>query len=158
MGFGSIVKATSLDIMQVVKRPPAVYGIATHNLFRIVGGPVYIQGLFFYADENIDLANTGTTMDVQICGVAADSGVATAVRTLIGRTCIWPLNNTAPVPNLAMNIMPTVAGVFSAIASPGSAGGNNITVQVTTASTVGRCSWYVLYFRMEPDAQIILAA
>jgi hypothetical protein len=154
MGLGPIVKKTSLDIMQVVKRPAAVYAVGNHNLFTIVGGPVYIHGLFFYADDNVDLANAGTTMEVQICGVAADSAVPTAVRTLVGRTCVWPMNNSVPVPNLAMNIMPTAAGVFSALASPGSAGGNNITVAVATASTVGRCSWYVLYFRMEPNAYI----
>jgi len=158
MGLGATVKQTSLNIMQVVKRPPQVYPIGADNLFTIVGGPVYIQGLFFYADEAIDNAGAGTTMVVQICGVAADSAAPTAIATAIGGVCIWPLNATVPVPNLAMNIMPTAAGVFSVVASPGSAGGDNITVTVATASTVGMCSWYVLYFRMEPAAEIIVAA
>jgi len=157
MGLSSVIKKTSLDIMQVVKRPAAVYGIATHTLFTIVGGPVYIHGLFFYADEAVDDAGGGTTMVVQICGVAADSHAPTAIATAIGRVCVWPLNNSVPVPDLAMNIMPTAAGVFSALASPGSAGGDNITVAVATASTVGACSWYVLYERMDPDAAIIVA-
>jgi len=157
MGLSAIVKKTSLDIMQVVRRPAAVYGIATHTLFTIVGGPVYIHGLFFQAVTAIDNAGAGTTMEVEICGVDADSAVPTAIATAIGCVCIWPLNAQVPVPNLAMNIMPTAAGVFSVIASPGSAGGDDITVAVATASTVGTCAWYVLYERMDPDAAIIVA-
>jgi len=157
MGLSATVKKTSLDIMQVVKRPAAVYGIATHTLFTIVGGPVWIKGLFFYANEAVDDAGNGTTMIVQVCGVAADSHAPTAVATRIGRTCVWPLSEQVPIPDVAFNPMATILGMFSVLASPGSDGGDDITVAVATASTVGTCSWYVLYERMEPDAAIIVA-
>lgn len=163
MGLNTVIKETSLDIMQVVKRPPEVYPVAaSKKLFTIVGGPVWIKGLFFYANEAVDAAGGGTTMLMKICGVAADNG-ATVIATPIGGNCVWPLQNgNPPVPGVLSNPMPTLAaagaGSFGQLVSPGGAGGDNIVVTVAAASTVGKCSFYVLYFRMDSDAKIVVAA
>jgi len=158
MGIGNIVKRTSLDIMEVVIRPPQVYEeAAAFAIFTIVNGPVWIKGLFFFADEAVDNAGTGTTMVIQICGVPADSAFPTAIATPINGICVWPLiTGVVPIPGVLANPMPTLlainAACYGQLASPG-----NITLEVTTASTVGTCSFYCLYYRMHPDSEIEVA-
>lgn len=158
MGLNTVIKRMSLDIMQVAIRPPQVYPIAAAApIFTIAGGPVWIKGLFFYADEAVDNAGTGTTMEIQICGVPADSAVPTAIATPVNGICVWPLvTGVVPVPNVLANPMPTLLAVaancLGQLASPG-----DITLEVTTASTVGMCSFYVLYYRMHPDSEIVIA-
>jgi len=158
MGLSNVVKNISMDVMEVVKRPPQVYGIAAAApIFTIVGGPVWIKGLFFFADEAVDNAGTGTTMEIQICGVPADSAVPTIVSTVINGICVWPLiTGVVPIPNVLANPMPTILGVaancFGQLASPG-----DITLAVTTASTVGMCSFYCVYYRMNPNSNIDVA-
>jgi len=155
MGLSNTIKRISLDVMEVVKRPPQVYPIAAAApIFTIAGGPVWIKGLFFFADEAVDDAGGGTTMIIQICGVPADSAAPTAIATVINGICVWPLiTGVVPIPNVLANPMPTLLAVaascFGQVAGPG-----DITLAVGAASTVGMCSFYCVYYRMNPNSNI----
>jgi len=163
MGLNTVIKRISLDIMQVAIRPAEIYLLAAYNpgsLFTIVGGPVWIKGLFAHA---ITAENSGNTVAIAICGVNMQNAAVVA-DSLIGDIIMWPLGAAATqviIPNLAIQPMPTLASEIigqsgGQLAGIGSAGGDNIALTVG-GNLVSQLVFYVLYYRLNPNSEIVVA-
>lgn len=162
MSLSSTIKRLSLDVMEVAIRPGEIYLAANspQNLFTIIGGPVWIKGLFAHA---LTVENSGNTTAIAICGVNMQTAPVVA-DSLVGDIIMWPLGVAGTqviIPNLAIQPMPTLATEIigqsgGQVAGIGSAGGNNI-VQTIGGNLVSQLVFYVVYYRMNPDSEIVVA-
>lgn len=157
MGLANTIKSVALDIMEVAKRPGEIYLVADYapgNLFTIVGGPVWIKGLFAYVTGLAE--NSGFTGAITIDGVAAQNA-AVVLDSTLGDIIMWPIEAAGGgviVPNVAMNPMPTLAaallGNTGQVAGPG-----NIALTIN-GNLVSTLVFYVLYYRLDPDSEIVV--
>lgn len=153
MGLKQGVEGSWLARLSVVRRPPQVYAPnGAFNLFNITGGPVWILGFFFFADEATGIA---ATMAVTVSGGAIDGGAA-VIQSAAGTFCVWTLGAVAATANLANAPMPALAarplmdaGILSI---PG-------VIQTTVAAgpITGLHTFYVVFYRMAPEADISVA-
>lgn len=158
MGLSNTVKRISLDVMEVVIRPGQIYDVATYapgNLFTVVGGPVWIRGLF--AHVTVLAENSGFTGAITINGVAAQNA-AVVLDSTLNDIIMWPCEATGGsiiIPNVATNPMPTLGAAgnnfMGTVTSPG-----NIALTIN-GNLVSTLVFYVVYYRMNPNSEIRLA-
>jgi len=159
MGLGTTVKRISLDVMEVAIRPGEIYLSADYapgNLFTIVGGPVWIKGLF--AHVTVALENSGFTGAITVCGVAMQTG-AVVLNSSLNDIIMWPLEATAGsviIPNVAANPMPTLGAVVNNFIGGQLAGPGNIALTIN-GNLVSTLVFYVVYYRMDPNSEIVVA-
>jgi len=158
MSLSATIKRISLDVMEVVIRPGQIYLLAAFNpgnLFTIVGGPVWIKGLF--AQATVAAETTTATAAITICGLGAQFA-AVDVDSDIGDIIMWPLEATAGsviVPNVAINPMPPIGAATNFVTGTVAGAGNiALTVSANMDSTF---VFYVVYYRLSPDSNIVVA-
>ena len=157
MGLSNQVKKTYLLQQEVVIRPAETYAIGTHTLFNITGGPVWVTGLFGVLTEAIA---SGSTARHQINGVALDTA-AVNINAAIGDVVLFPLDDTTTgivVPAVAAASMPEPTGQVAgggkvlATSTPG-----EIDLVIAGFNGDGDIVFYVVYYRMSPNSQIVVA-
>ena len=143
----------------VAYRPPEVYLLANspEDLFQIVGGPVWIKGLFQHC---ITAQTNASTCGMAVNGINMQNAVLN-INTVIGGIIIYPLNAAAGsiiIPNVLVNPLPTLAGFLigseGQVAGPG--GAIEEIVQTISANLDGSIATYVLYYKMAPESLIVL--
>ncbi len=158
MGFSTVVKRMSLDVMEVAIRPGEIYLLADYNpgnLFTITGGPVWIKGMF--AQATVAAETTTATAAITINGVAAQNA-ALNVDSGLGDIIMWPLDAAVGgviVPNVAINPMPTLAGAL--LGNTGTVSGAGDIALTVGANMDSTFVFYVIYYRLNPDSDIVLA-
>lgn len=150
-----------LQAMEIpVSRPPeAAIAIGAHNIFQVVGGPVWLTSLIAYANEATGAASS---FQITACGVVLENA-AVVCNLLVGEMAVWPLVGGAGniiVPNVANTPYMPLASVLlgmvgGAMLSPGSAGGDMFVLTVGAADTVGATSFHLRFKRMSPNSNII---
>ena len=159
MGFNTIVKRMSLDVMEVAIRPGQIYDVATYapaDLFDIVGGPVWIKGLF--AHVTVLAENSGFTGLITINLVNAQTA-AVVLNSTLNDIIMWPLEATAGsviIPNVAANPMPTLGAVTNNFIGGQVAGPGAIALTIN-GNLVSTLVFYVLYYRLNPNSEIVVA-
>jgi len=158
MGLNTVIKRISLDIMQVAIRPAEIYLLADYNpgsLFTIVGGPVWIKGLF--AQATVAAETTAATAAITVNGVAIQNA-ALNVDSALGDIIMWPLDaagGAVIVPNVAINPMPTLAAAL--LGNSGTVSGPGDIALTVSADMDSTFVFYVVYYRMSPNSQIVVA-
>lgn len=157
MGLKSAVNAVLQQSLHVASTVPQALAQAAHNILTIIGGPVWIKGIFCYANAATGAAST---MAIAVCGVNMQTA-AVACNLLIGELAIWPLEvagGAVIIPNVAAGPMPTLAGALlgstGVLAAPGGAGGDIIVLTIAAADMVGVNSWHVVYYKLSPASLI----
>lgn len=144
--------------MYVSRPPEAAIVQGAHNIFQVIGGPVWLKAFIAYAN-----AATGAASSFQVtaCGVALEQA-AVVCNLLIGEMAVWPLAaavGSVIVPNVANTPYPTLAsallGNTGIMLSPGSAGGDVFVLTVGAADTVGATSFHLRFKRMTAISNII---
>ena len=159
MGLNATIKKTSRDIMQTAIRPGEIYLVADYapgNLFTIVGGPVWIKGLF--AHVTVLAENSGFTGAITINGVAAQTA-AVVLDSTLNDIIMWPLEATGGsviIPNVASNPMPTLGAVGNNFVGGQVSGPGNIALTIN-GNLVSTLVFYVVYYRLNPDSEIVVA-
>jgi len=158
-GLGATVKRISLDVMEVAIRPGEIYALADYNpgnLFTIVGGPVWIRGLF--AHVTVLAENSGNTGAITICGVGAQTA-AVILDSTLNDIIMWPLEATGGsviIPNVASNPMPSLGAVGNNFVGGQVAGPGNIALTVN-GDLVSTLIFYIVYYRLNPNSEITVA-
>jgi len=159
MGLGATVKRISLDVMEVAIRPGEIYLVANYapgNLFTIVGGLVWITGLF--AHVTVIGETSGFTGAITINLVGAQTG-AVILNSTLDDIIMWPLEATAGsviVPNVASNPMPTTGAVVNNFIGGQLAGPGNIALTIN-GNLTSTLVFYVVYYRMDANSEIVVA-
>ena len=158
MGLSNIVKSTHLLQQEVAVRPGQIYLLAAFNpgnLFTIVGGPVWIKGLF--AQATVAAETTTATAAITVNGVAIQNA-ALNVDSALGDIIMWPLDaagGAVIVPNVAINPMPTLAAAL--LGNSGTVSGPGDIALTVSANMDSTFVFYVVYYRMSPNSQIVVA-
>jgi hypothetical protein len=162
MSWKSQIKLLSQQSMAVVYRPDEIYTFVGANvLFNIVGGPVWIHGLFAVLADDLDAGAGGGTANFTINGVAVDNGPVAVAGGALGDLLLCPLDDTATgavivnVPALCLPDPATLlvgGGKILATDVPG-----EITLVVGTAAFDGACAFYCIYQKMAPQSLVVVA-
>lgn len=146
----------------VIMRPAEIYGLGVNTLFNIVGGPVWVIGLFAYLLADLDSGPLGSDAAFEINGIPVDDALPTAVAGgALGDLLVCPLDDTGAVPiivNVAAAGFPNPASVLvgsgKVLAGPVP---GEIDLIIGTAACDGACIFYCIYQRMSPGANVIVA-
>ena len=158
MGLSSTVKSTYLLQQEVVNRAGEIYLVADYapgNLFTVVGGPVWIKGLF--AHVTVLAENSGFTGAITINGVNAQNA-AVVLDSTLNDIIVWPLDATATaviIPNVAANPMPTLAAAL--LGNTGTVTGPGDIALTINGDLVSTLVFYMVYYRMSPNSGIVVA-
>jgi len=158
MGLNTVIKRISLDIMQVAIRPGEIYLVADYapgNLFTVVGGPVWIKGLF--AHVTVLAENSGFTGAITINGVNAQNAPV-VLDSSLNDIIMWPLEaagGAVIIPNVAINPMPTLAAAL--LGNTGQVTGPGNIALTINGNLVSTLVFYVVYYRLHPDSEIVVA-
>lgn len=134
---------------------PASYAAGAHDIFNIVGGPVWIRALLEYNDTVIAGATT-TTWAVGAVGL--DAG-AVSIQGAINTLVVSPLDAAVAKIAAALAVqMPSLLGFatnIGVVASPGVA--INVTHGGAAMGAAENVSAYICYQKLEPESLITLA-
>jgi hypothetical protein len=155
MSFGAEIKQLWLGRVEWVHSVPAFYAAGAHDIFDILGGPVWIKALIVY-NNTILAGATTTTEAVGAVGLdVAGFSIAGAQFTLQ----VSPLD--AAVAKIASALavqMPSLLGFVTNIGVVASAG---VAITSTFAGVamgaLELVSYYVCYQRLIPGAYIVPA-
>jgi len=151
------LKQIWMDRCAVAYRPPEDYAIGAHNLFTIIGGAVWIKALFcrFTAAE----AAT-STFAIAVSGVNMQNA-AVNCDGAINSIATWPLGAAAGqviVPALLSQPPFSLANALLGQVGQGQISSvGNIVLTIATALTDGLPEFSVVYQRMTPASQIVVA-
>jgi hypothetical protein len=155
-GLKGLVNELWLRQPQWVHSVPATYAAGAHDIFDIVGGPVWITALLEYNDTAIGGATTTT---IAVGAVGLDAGAVAIGAAAIDTLVVSPLDAAVAkiAPALAVQ-MPSLLGFatnIGVVASPGVA--INVTFAGAAMGAAENVSYYVCYQKLLPQSLITLA-
>jgi|GEM_PF-4396913 len=134
---------------------PAFYAAGAHNIFNIVGGPVWIRALIEY---NTTAKAGATTTTLAVGAVGLDAG-ALSIEGAINTIVVSPLNVAVAkiAPALAVQ-MPSLLGFATNIGVVASAGvAINSTFAGVAMGAAETYRLYVCYQKLAPESLITVA-
>ena len=134
---------------------PAFYAAGAHDIFNIVGGPVWIRALIEY-NTTAKAGATTTTLDVGAVGLdAAAVSIIGAIDTIVVSPLDAAVNKIAPALAVQMPSLLGFATNIGVVASPGVA--INFTIGGVAMGAAETMSFYVCYQKLLPESLITLA-
>jgi len=155
-GLKGLVNQLWSDRLHWVHSVPATYAAGAHDIFNIIGGPVWIRALLEYNNTALAGATT-TTLAVGVVGL--DTGLLAIGPAAINTLVVSPLDAAVAkiAPALAVQ-MPSLLGFATNIGVVASAGvAINVTFGGVAMGAAERVSYYVCYQRLSPQSNIVLA-
>jgi hypothetical protein len=161
-GLKSLVNQVWQSRLSVAVRPAETYLVAVNTLFNIVGGSVWIHGLFAALLDDLDAGGSGALGAFQVNGVPVDDAAPTALAGgALGDLLVCPLDDTGAVPivlNAAAMGFPNPASV---LVGSGKVLGTNVPGTIDFIVTVGPCDgaciFYCVYQAIDPAAVVNVA-
>lgn len=159
MSLSAFVKSINLREMDEVQTVPATYAAGAHTIFTIQTGLVRIHGIYCYCNTALDVAAAGSTFLWAINGVAMNAPAFAVTGTAIGDVLVCPLGAFAVAAAAAAQQSPNVAALtafsgMSIVAGPVN-GLIQCTVGVAGLGAAELCTFYCLYQRVDPSANIV---
>lgn len=156
MSTDGVVKQIYLSRDEWVHSVPATYGAGAHDIFDVLGGPVWIKALV----ESNDTAIAGaTTTTVAAGAVGLDAGAVAIGAAAQYTMVVSPLNAAVAKIAPALTVqMPSLLGFATNIGivmAPGAA--INVTFAGVAMGGAERVSYYVCYQRLSNASQIVPA-
>jgi len=156
MSLKARVSQVWADRMQVAYRPPANYIVAAHNIFQIVGGPVWIKTIFC----RFTIAEASTsTFAITVAGIAMQNA-AVNCDGAINSIATWPLGAAAGqviVPALLSQPPFSLAnGLLGQVGQGQISSVGMIVLTIAGANTDGAPEICVAYHKMTPNSQIVV--